>query len=110
MVDLYSFFQVSETNEMIILFILLVMFFVIFYDIFSRFLGFPKVTNIIISAVITMMALLSGIAIRTVHIILGIGVILGVLGFFGLIILMFVAFALLHLGLGKLAFLLRRRR
>jgi Kef-type K+ transport system membrane component KefB len=107
--DIYSLFQVSETNEMIILVVLLVMFFVIIYDIFYRFIKFPRMITVIISGIITIFALVSGTAVRTVHVILSLGMIFGLIGFFGVIILMFIAFVLLHFGLGKLAFRFRRR-
>lgn len=110
MTDLYALFQVSETNEMIILLVLIVMFFAIIYDILDKFIGFERVTNIIITLVVVMFIVFSGAAIRIIHIILSLGIIFGTIGFLGAIILMFIAFILFHFGLGKLAFWMRRRR
>lgn len=108
-IDLYTLFQVTETSQMIILFVLLVMFIAILYDIFTRIAIFNKGASMIIAVSISLIALFSGGAAKVVHAILSIGIIFGLFGFYGMIILMFVAFILLHLGLGKLAFWIRRR-
>lgn len=100
--ELYSLFQVSETNEMIILLVLLVMFFAIIYDIFAKLRFFNKMTTVIISGIIVIFSLISGTAIRLVHIILSIGIIAGAAGIFILVALMFILFILIHLGLGKI--------
>jgi len=108
--DLYALFQVSETNQMIILFVLLVMFIAVLYDIFTRIARLNKGASMIIAVSITLIALFSGGAIRAVHAILSLGAVFAIFSFYGTIALMFIAFLLLHFGLGRLAFWLRRRR
>ncbi len=109
-IDLYSLFQVSETNEMIILVVLLIMFFAIIFDIFMKLKFFNKMTSAIIAGIISLTALLSGMAIKTVHVITALASSFGAIGIFGLVALMFVAFILLHFGFTWLAKILMRRR
>jgi hypothetical protein len=86
------------------------MFIAILYDIFTKIAIFNKGASMIIAVTISLIALFSGGAVRTVHAILSIGAIFAIFGFYGMIALMFIAFLLLHFGLGKLAIWLRRRR
>jgi len=94
---------------MIILVVLLLMFFAIFFDIFTKFAGFKKPFAFVISVIIDALALLSGTAIKTVHLIISLATMIGTFGMLFTVILAFIAFILLHLGLGKLALIIKRR-
>jgi hypothetical protein len=100
--EIYSLFQVSEFNEMIILIVLVGMFFVIIYDILTKFLKFNKGATVIIAMVISIFAILSGITTQLTRIIVSITATFGAIGISIAIALIFVAFALIHLGIGKI--------
>lgn len=101
-IDIYSLFQVSEFNEMIILIVLVAMFFVIIYDILTKFLKFNKGATVIIALVISIFAVLSGVTTQLTRIIVSMAATFGMIGIAIAIAIIFILFALAHLGIGKI--------